>query len=1597
MWNREALEDCIKKKVKERDTSQQFQASLSSMSTHNDSTVPECYQSVAHSLDSGHVSADVSSPVEDYNKRFSVPNLLAYNKLNSEKSGQRRSTIGDLTCDHADEPMDKRRLNLLHVPKSTNKRRPSLAGTLDDDFNESVSMTGVNVQNGINESLERTAGNGGSQDSVHNRSADDSHSIATTVEVEEEVEEDDSWRPYDVFQLSERDSDASDSIFKELLKILRLVLYVFLVLAILATTVTSRLSLFLLTSGINEDKQSLSVSMVLLLFCICAPIGWNWLLSFMKILFGGKEWPSVKTLFVLTVLELLQTCGISLLVFKVLPSTDFFCGIVITFAVFQVPSFLQMLFSDYKLTSGLWNCLKLVGITAAFVCQVGSAVLFTLTDFTSSAGPSITVDKNATFSLRNLVQFGYFTWEIPVALGLVSLGFWQNFISGEWFLCMKVHCCFKSWRNTLHNVKETSYFLIGPLKIGLTVLLARLITNSGYSLPDVVARTDGDVVGHLATYSLMYIQIGSGIICTYLAGLACKLHMQRMSFALPLLLSPPVSLGVVYLQCRYAFLPSHWHDGEWACPRLDLIPLVIPLGCAGALWISYCLITSHIWFPKCERMAKIERLFVTPNYNGIFPDYNLTMRRRRYELDVVRGRCESSKPGVPGLDSVTPMLYVCATMWHETRKEMSQLLKSLYRLDYMHCASRLAQEKFLIRDPDYFDLEIHIIFDDAFEYDNETDRFVPNTFVLQLVEVMEDAARSVVKGPIVIPPPTKIPTPYGGRLVWTMPGQTQLIIHCKNKNKIRHRKRWSQCMYMYYLLGFRLLGGRGSNKTSTDSDGDAADSPELPNNSIRNRKKRNSRKGQKQKSVPLKTLLMRMPPEKYEQILQKAERCFILCLDGDVDFRPESVKLLMDRMKKNKKVGAVCGRIHPIGSGPMVWYQQFEYAIGHWLQKAAEHVFGCVLCCPGCFSLFRGSALMDDNVLKMYTTKPTEARHYIQFEQGEDRWLCTLLLQQGHRIDYCAGADALTFAPETFNEFFNQRRRWSPSTLANLMDLLESWRETVRMNDNISRPYIFYQFILIASTVLAPATVILMITGSFHSVLGLSVWWSFLLSMTPVVFYVIICLTQKNTLQITIAAVLTALYTVVMMIATVGTIISIATESFNSPNVVFLCGLVVIFVVAGLLHPQELFCLVYGALYFLVVPTTFILLTVYYLCNLNNVSWGTREMPKKLTPQEQEAADREAEIKKKKKSKTFFSLWGLVALVQELREVTRSLMGLKNEMESNALQQQQEGTEVTMDTRCEYVHKTLSSRDSAFSRTPVGWEPNPDLPFWLNIEELGHGAVEVIDDEELEFWKFTIKKYLHPLDEDKSHQEQIKTDLKLLRNNVVFIYFLLNFLWCVITLQLQGLESELKNFYIIKKYEPLSLLFLSIFAVVLLLQFFSMLVHRWGTFLHLMSSTRVDWFQKSHSEQEFAKFVLNETRRLQRLEPDMEPDPDYGDDDDDAYSSTFSDPELGEEMFSTRGSDDYFETLRSVRSDTIKRLRSQSRSAGVPILETIFEQNLRTMQSYHKNSLRYKGSSRMQRVDSKHKGPVKEHEMRQRLYTRTMEHDREQLKRIRVM
>ncbi|XP_052098850.1 chitin synthase chs-2-like [Mytilus californianus] len=707
--------------------------------------------------------------------------------------------------------------------------------------------------------------------------------------------------------------------------------------------------------------------------------------------------------------------------------------------------------------------------------------------------------------------------------------------------------------------------------------------------------------------------------------------------------------------------------------------------------------------------------------------------KRKDETKTDRGNGDEENPLAKEIEErkkrkkAKPYVYICGTMWHETRQEMLQLLKSLFRLDFHRSKYKIAEKVFKV-DVDYFEHEIHIIFDDAFETDKISGQRLPNEWVKQLVECMEEASTSVARGHLTWDSkPTKTTTPYGGRLNWTMPGGTEMTIHLKDKDKIRHKKRWSQIMYMYYLLGYKMMGVNLEDSF-------------FAKETIKRCHYRR-----------IASILNQLP--KYN--VDKAHNSFILALDGDVDFKPEAVQKLIDKMKKNRKVGAVCGRIRPVGSGPIVWYQQFEYAVGHWLQKTSEHVFGCVLCCPGAFSLFRATALMDDNVMRMYTNPPSEARHFIQYEQGEDRWLCTLMLQQGWQIDYAASADAFTFAPQTFEEFFVQRRRWAPSTLANIIDLLSSWRVTTKVNDNISTLFIIYQFIILSSSLLGIGTVTLLITGSFNAVLKITMFDSYVVAVTPVVLYAIICIKCSNDKQIVAARLLSAVYTLVMVIVTVGLFVNLATEKSHSPNFIFVVEIPFIFVFAGFAHPKELMCLVHGLLYYLMVPSTFITLTVYYICNIHIVSWGTRE--KKTEDDiiaETESGNSTNSATPPILIKCLQNL-GVLALVKERTGLIKQLLGTRVDQKSD--------DNKTKSSILPPIGATLVPRTE---RRRPAVRKDPDA--WQSKEYFGLKGKENIKKEETDFWNEILDKYLIPIVEDKQKKKKIQKELKSLRNNVAF-------------------------------------------------------------------------------------------------------------------------------------------------------------------------------------------------------------------------------------
>ena len=92
-------------------------------------------------------------------------------------------------------------------------------------------------------------------------------------------------------------------------------------------------------------------------------------------------------------------------------------------------------------------------------------------------------------------------------------------------------------------------------------------------------------------------------------------------------------------------------------------------------------------------------------------------------------------------------------------------------------------------------LTAHIVFDDAFVISNVNEYWNQvNRFVKRFVTTVGKAVSQVYKYEtnVGIKPPVKVATPYGGRMMWTLPGRTKMFLHLKDRTKIRIKKRWSQ-------------------------------------------------------------------------------------------------------------------------------------------------------------------------------------------------------------------------------------------------------------------------------------------------------------------------------------------------------------------------------------------------------------------------------------------------------------------------------------------------------------------------------------------------------------------------------------------------------------------------------------------------------------------------------------------------------------------------------------------------------------------------------------------------------------------------------------
>jgi chitin synthase len=122
-------------------------------------------------------------------------------------------------------------------------------------------------------------------------------------------------------------------------------------------------------------------------------------------------------------------------------------------------------------------------------------------------------------------------------------------------------------------------------------------------------------------------------------------------------------------------------------------------------------------------------------------------------------------------------------------------------------------------------------------------------------------------------------------------------------------------------------------------------------------------------------------------------------------------------------------------------------------------------------------------------------------------------------VEYSAVSDSYTACPESFAEFYTQRRRWTPSTVANLLELVRRWRSLLR-HGNLSVFHLVYQLLMLAGAAIGPGSIFILLVGGAQLTFDISYWGAFFVNFVPVVLFMLVSLLLSPRVQILFAKVI---------------------------------------------------------------------------------------------------------------------------------------------------------------------------------------------------------------------------------------------------------------------------------------------------------------------------------------------------------------------------------------------------------------------------------------------------------------------------------------------
>ncbi|NEB04807.1 glycosyltransferase [Streptomyces sp. SID13726] len=150
--------------------------------------------------------------------------------------------------------------------------------------------------------------------------------------------------------------------------------------------------------------------------------------------------------------------------------------------------------------------------------------------------------------------------------------------------------------------------------------------------------------------------------------------------------------------------------------------------------------------------------------------------------------------------------------------------------------------------------------------------------------------------------------------------------------------------------------------------------------------------------------------------LANARYDIIVMMDGDTVFEPSTVRELVQPFG-DARVGAVAGNAKVGNRDSLIGaWQHIEYVMGFNLDRRMYDILRCMPTIPGAVGAFRRSALervggMSDDTL------------------AEDTDITMAMHRDGWRVVYAEKARAWTEAPESVQQLWSQRYRWSYGTM----------------------------------------------------------------------------------------------------------------------------------------------------------------------------------------------------------------------------------------------------------------------------------------------------------------------------------------------------------------------------------------------------------------------------------------------------------------------------------------------------------------------------------------------------------------------------------------